>query len=204
MKVTVVIPARNEEKSIYGVVSGARQYADDVIVVDDGSVDATGRIASEAGATVTVNKQRRGYITALRTGIGQATGDIIVTMDADGEHNPGDIPLLIQPLNDNIADLVLGRRTKVTRLSERFINWLTRLRVKISDSCTGFRAMRRDLALKLSLKGQCTCGTLVLEAAYYGARVIDVPNNSCSTDKPKKVAWYHIRQIFHVLGWLLK
>ena len=81
---------------------------------------------------------------------------------------------------------------------------MTNLKVKILDSCTGFRAIRKDLALELNLKGQCTCGTLVLEADYYGARVIEVPIEVTPTDKSRRIAWHHIKQIFYVLGWLLK
>ena len=202
--ITAVIPAHNEERTIYEVVKGARQHADEVIVVDDGSTDATAQVATEAGAKIVVNGKRRGYLEAIKAGFRQAEGDIIVTIDADGEQNPGDVPLLVKPIYDGKADLVLGKREKMARISESPINWLTNLKVKILDSCTGFRAIRKDLALELSLKGQCTCGTLVLEADYYGARVIEVPVEIIPTDKPRKIAWHHIKQIFHVLGWLIK
>ena len=66
------------------------------------------------------------------------------------------------------------------------------------------RAIRKDLALKLNLKGQCICGIFVLEADYYGARVIEVPIETVPTDKSRGIAWHHIKQIFYVLGWLLK
>lgn len=202
--ITIVIPTRNEERKIYDVVKGVRKYADEVIVVDDGSSDATTQAAKEAGAKVVTNEKRRGYIEAIKTGFRKAEGDIIVTIDGDGEHNPGDVPLLVQPIQDGKVDLVLGKREKMARISESLINWLTNLRLEISDSCTGFRAIRKDLALELSLKGQCTCGTFVLEADYYGARVIEVPVETIPTGKPRKIAWYHIKQIFYVLGWLIR
>jgi len=202
--ITAVIPAHNEERTIYDVVKGARQHADEVIVVDDGSTDATAQVATEAGAKLVINEKRGGYLEAIKAGFRQAEGDIVVTIDADGEHNLGDMPLLVKPIYDGKADLVLGRRKKMARMSENPINWLTNLKVKILDSCTGFRAIRKDLALELSLKGQCTCGTLVLEADYYGARVIEVPVETIPTDKPRKIAWHHASQIFFVIGWLLK
>jgi len=201
---TVVIPAHNEETTIYEVARAARQHADEVIVVDDGSADATARIAREAGAKIVINGEKRGYIEAIKAGFRQAEGDIIVTIDADGEHNPENIPLVVKPIYDGKADLVMGTRGKAARISERLMNWLTNLNVKISDSCTGFRALSKSLALELNLKGRCTCGIFVLEAYYYGARVIGVPVETMPTDKPRAIAWRHIWQTFYVLGWLLR
>jgi len=200
---SVIIPARNEEKTIYAVVRAAIRQADEVIVIDDGSVDATSQIAGEAGARVLVNAGTRGYIESLKTGFRQAAGDIIVTCDADGEHNPEDIPLLIEPIQTGRADLVFGTRRKVPRISEKLINRLTGLRINLSDSCTGFRALRKDLALKLELKGKCTCGIFALEAGHYGARIDGIPITTVSVDKPRKIAWFHAEQTLCVLGWLL-
>ncbi len=202
--ITVIIPACNEEKRVYEVVQGAGLYAAEVIVIDDGSADATARVAGEAGARTIRHGNKQGYIEAIKTGLRQAKGDIIITMDADGEHDPKDIPLMIEPIHDDKADLVLGARGEVPRVSEKIINWLTSRKVKVTDSCTGFRAMRKDLALKLNLRGRCTCGVLVLEANYYGARVTEIPINIVHVDKPRKIAWYHIKQVFYVLAWLLK
>jgi len=95
---------------IYKVVQGVRQHADEVIVVDDGSTDATTQVARKAGAGIVTNERRRGYIEAIKAGFRQAKGDIIVTIDADGEHNPGDILLLVKPIHNGKADLVLGKR----------------------------------------------------------------------------------------------
>jgi len=203
-RITVVIPAYNEESSVYNVVMRSKKHANEVIVIDDGSVDCTAQIAEEAGAKVILNERRRGYIETIKAGFQQAEGGIIVTIDADGEHNPDDIPLLVKPICDGKADLVLGKRKKVVRMSEKLINRLTNLRCRITDSCTGFRAIRKDLALALNLKGQCTCGTFVLEANYCGARVAEVPIEIIPTDKPRRIAWHHMKQIFYVIGWLLK
>lgn len=202
--ISVIIPARNERERIAQVIKEAQRYADEVIVIDDASIDETGWLAKELGATVVSNKQRKGYIEAIKTGFQIAKGDIVVTMDADGEHNPKDIPQLIKPISDDKADLVLGRRQKKVRMSERFIDWLVNLKMKIADSCTGFRAIKRNLALKLNLKGQCTCGILVFEANYNGARVVEIPIETLPTNKPREIAWHHINQIFYILGWLLK
>ena len=202
--ISVVIPARNERERVAQVIAEAQKYADEVIVIDDASTDETGQLAEKLGARVVINQQRKGYLEAIKTGFQIARGDIVVTMDADGEHNPRDIPRLIKPISEGEAELVLGRRQQKVRISERFIDRLVNLKMKISDSCTGFRALKKDLALKLNLKGQCTCGILVLEANYNGARVIEVPIETAPVKKPREIAWYHLKQIFYVLGWLLK
>jgi glycosyltransferase involved in cell wall biosynthesis len=202
--ISVIIPARNERERIVQVIEKARRYADEVIVIDDASTDETGQSAKEFGAKVIRNEQKKGYIEAIKTGFQKAKGDIFITIDADGEHNPADIPRLIKPISDGKAEVVLGRRQQKVRESERFIDWLVSLKMKVSDSCTGFRALKRDLALKLKLKGQCTCGILVLEAVYNGARVIEVPIETIQINKRRQIAWYHLKQVFHILGWLLK
>lgn len=174
LKVTVILPALNEEKTIGEIVRRAKQYADQVIVVDDGSIDKTAEKARKRGATVISHGENKGYIASLRTGFKNAKGDIIVIMDADGQHKPEDIPSLIKPIIADEADLVVGARSKHSSPSERILTWLTRFRVKTRDACSGFRALRKEIAEKMRLKGKCTCGTFILEAYKLGARVKDV------------------------------
>ncbi len=93
--ITVILPAYNEEVSIGSIVLLTRFYADNVIVVDDGSADRTAEIAKGAGAEVIIHKANTGKGGALKTGFKAAVemgADIIVTMDSDGQHNPADIP----------------------------------------------------------------------------------------------------------------
>ncbi len=202
--ISVVIPARNERERIAQVIEGTRRYADEIIVIDDASTDETEQLARELGTTVVKNQQRKGYIESIKAGFKIAKGDIVVTMDADGEHNPEDIPRLIKPISDGEAEVVLGRRQQKARMSERFIDWLVSFKVKVSDSCTGFRAIKRNLTLELNLRGQCTCGILVLEADYNGARVVEIPIETIPTNKHRQIAWHHFKQVFYILNWLLK
>jgi hypothetical protein len=74
----------------------------------------------------------------------------------------------------------------------------------VGDSGTGFRALRRDLALNLELKGRCICGISVLEPVARGARVAQVPVHLEVIDKPRRVAWYHLAQVWYVLRWLVR
>jgi glycosyltransferase involved in cell wall biosynthesis len=201
--VSVIIPARDEASRIGPVVRAALQYADEVLVIDDGSVDNTGNVAQTAGARV-VRQAGAGYISAVKRGFQEAGGEVVVTMDADGEHRSEDIPRLVAPILAGEADLVLGARQHIARPSERFLNWLTRLRVKeIRDTGTGFRALRRELAIQLRLEGRCICGVSVLESAALGARVSEVPIKLARIEKPRRWAWYHMAQLYYVLRWLI-
>ena len=201
---SVIIPAYNEATRIKRIVQEASRYADEILVIDDGSTDETAIVAEQAGARV-IRQNNSGYIAAIKRGFHEAQGEIVVTMDADGEHRPEDIPRLVAPIQAGKADLVLGQRSQIARLSERLLNRLACLRLgTVYDTGTGFRAMRRDLALKLELKGRCICGISVLEPVALGARVVQVPIELTRTDKPRRIAWFHIPQTWFVLRWLIQ
>lgn len=201
--ISAVIPALNEEGRIGAVVRGCLPYVDEVVVVDDGSADGTAREAEAAGARVFRNDANLGYIGSVKRGFREARGEILVTLDADGEHRVGDIPALVVPIMEGNADLVFGMRAHVPRPSERLINRIVRGRAGgLADTGTGFRAVRRELALRLELRGRCTCGVLVLEAVALGGRPAGVPSETRSVRKPRRVAWGHLPQLLRV-AWLL-
>lgn len=201
--ITVIIPAYNEAKRLRAPVQELTETYD-VLVVDDGSADQTAAAAQAAGASIIQHSQNRGYIAALKHGFRAATGEILVTFDADGEHQPRDVSRLISPIKNGQADLVLGARRTIPRPSERLLNALARVRVPVRDSGTGLRALRRDLAIELELDTACTCGTFVLEAALHGAQIGEVPIETQSIEKPRGVAWQHSRQVFHVAEYMLR
>ena len=203
MAVTVVIPAYNEAERITHVIKEVLPFADEVLVIDDGSHDETAALSLKAGATVFKNRHQ-GYIQALKHGFQSATNDIIVTMDADGEHDPSDIPRVVESIKQGEFDLVLGRRDCIPSVSERFIGYLVRIRINIGDHGTGFRAMTRELAVTLDLRGTCTCGTLVLEAFSEKARIREVPITIRKIHKKRKIKWNHILQILYVVVELIK
>jgi glycosyltransferase involved in cell wall biosynthesis len=172
MKLTLIVPAYNEAPVI-GVV--LRQLKVElrklgkfqIVVVDDGSTDGTGAVAGKEGVKVITHPLNRGLGGALGTGFAYAKlkgSDILVTFDADGQHDPSDIVRMIAPLVGKRADVVIGSRTlrgwRQLPLDRRIIllggNLLTRLLfgVKTSDSQSGFRAFSRKAISKLSLKTQ--------------------------------------------------
>lgn len=156
LRIAVVIPAYQAAATVAAVVARARTVAP-VYLVDDGSSDATGDSGRRMGAMVLTHAANRGKGVALATGIATALAagaDVIVTLDADGQHPPEEIPRLIAPIADGEADLVLGARPRGAPmpLGRRLTNWLSaRLASRIggqavSDAQTGFRAFSRQVA----------------------------------------------------------
>lgn len=166
--ISVVIPAYNEEKTIGIVISNTLSIMEslglpyEVIVVDDGSTDNTKQAAEGYKVTVLSNGRNRGKGYALRKGFKHAGGNIIVTIDSDGSHDPKEIPDLIEPLF-NGADIVAGSRflgngknptSKLKRLGNLLFNTLimTLTGKRITDSQTGFRALKKEVLKKLNLE----------------------------------------------------
>lgn len=159
MRLSVILPAFHEEQVIGHVVKGIRDLHPDttdveVLVVDDGSRDGTADKAAGAGATVVRHPYNKGNGAAIKTGIRSSRGDIIVMMDADGQHDPQDIARLVAPMNEGY-DMVVGARANKDQQWHRLIANASYNRVSsyltgfpIEDLTSGFRAVRRDLALQ--------------------------------------------------------
>lgn len=158
MYVSVVLPAKNEElavgRTVKAVIDTISQSSFDweIIVVDDGSTDTTARIAAEAGARVVAHPYSKGNGAAIKTGARAAKGDVIVFMDADGQHDPADIPRLLNDIERG-ADMVVGARQRGSQASvgrgiaNKFYNhlatWMTGH--KVDDLTSGFRAVRAHM-----------------------------------------------------------
>ena len=203
--VSAVIPAFYEEKTIKEIVQKCLSHVGEVLVVDDGSGDDTAVKAEAAGAKVIRLPRNMGVLKAVEAGLREAGGDIIVILDADGQHSPEDIPRLVQPIIVGEADLVMGVRPSSPHFSEKVITWVTSLRVPVGDASTGFRAIRKETADKMRLHGSCLCGTFVLEAAKNGARVkgvsITVAERKHST---RRIQTRHIKQLLYVVWDVLR
>jgi glycosyltransferase involved in cell wall biosynthesis len=204
LKITAVIPAYNEASRIADTLNQAKPYVDEIIVVDDASTDNTADVAKKHGAVVFTLSSNQGYIHAIKYGFSKANGDIIITLDADGEFPTTVIPGLVQPIIDDRADMVQGHRNSVPRPSERVITRLAQKIINVGDSGTGLRAIRTDLARSLEIRGACICGVLTLEVASKGGRIVEIPIELQQTSKPRKIAWFHLKQLFYLLPWAFK
>ena len=109
-RVSVIIPSFNVEKSLHEVVKRIPKNVFEVIIVDDGSTDGTGIVAKKTGAKVLTHEINCGKGRAMRTGINEAKGDIIVFLDADLQHMPEDIDKLIKPIRMGEIDITVGSR----------------------------------------------------------------------------------------------
>lgn len=204
MQITAVIPAYNEAERITATLRAIQPYVNELLVIDDASQDDTAHYAAAAGARVVRQPHNQGYIAAIKRGFQEAQGEIVVVIDADGEFPADQIPALVQPILDGQAEMVQGHRDIVPRPSERFLTWMAGLRAPVGDSGTGLRALRTDLARQLTLEGRCICGIFALEVLARGGRLKEIPIHLQHVQKPRRIAWYHLRQFFYVLPWLFK
>lgn len=190
MKVVVVVPAFNEAEAIRTVIDGILAVNPDVVVVDDGSRDGTAERLEGSGATVLRHMINRGQGAALQTGIEYAVAggaDIVVTFDADGQHDPADIPVLAGPIERGECDVTLGSRflgrsidmPVVRRFVLRTAVLVTRLvsRVQVSDVHNGLRAFSRRAAaeLKITLDEMAHASEILEIIHAKGWKYIEVP-----------------------------
>lgn len=165
-KISIIIPARNEEKTIGEVINRCQQYSDDIVVIDGHSIDRTQEVARSTGARVFLDAQK-GKGEAVRRGIAEAKNNILVFIDADGSHEPADIPSLVAPIEEDQAELVIASRGRggsdelhgdlekfIRRLGSDIITLGINYRfgVKLTDSQNGFRAIKKSVAQTLNLK----------------------------------------------------
>lgn len=190
-RISVILSAYNEEKTIYDVIGRIPNNISkdlEVIVVDDGSTDGTSKEAKRAEACVFHHRKNIGVGAAMKTGVKASLenhSDIIVKMDADGQHDPAEIPKLIKPILDDEADLVVGARSRevfqemplLKRYGNLFLSWLVRLlgSCQVYDSQSGFRAMTRKLIQSISFDSKYTyTQEMIIKAARKGFRIKEV------------------------------
>lgn len=189
--VSIVLPARDEAGAIAGVVARCRAavpHALEVLVVDDGSIDGTGDFARAAGARVERLAPARGKGEAVRHGLRVAAGEVVVLLDADGQDDPGDVPLLLAALAPDVS-MVIGSRflgrfepgaiAPLDRAGTRLLNGAINAlwRVALTDTQAGFRAVRRSAldVRALSARGYDIEAEVLLAVLARGGRVVEVP-----------------------------
>jgi hypothetical protein len=198
--VVVGIPAYNEEKTIARVILGAQKYSHIVVVCDDGSDDLTGEIAERLGAVVVCHEKNLGYGAALQSLFKRARelkADVLVTFDGDGQHDPAQIPLLVAPIEQGVAEVVLGSRfmdkngtaemPSYRKFGIKVITKLTNGSGKggVSDAQSGFRSYSKN-ALEhfgtLNENGMSASVELLQAIDRSGLKVCEVPI-SCKYSK---------------------
>ncbi|MDD5527398.1 MAG: glycosyltransferase family 2 protein [Patescibacteria group bacterium] len=191
MKIFCIIPALNEEKTIGEVVMKVRPLVDEVVLVDDGSIDNTKEIAAAAGAIVLEHHLNRGQGAALETGNQYALArgaEIIFHFDADGQFSAADIPSILAPLISGQADVVFGSRflekkSKLPFLKEKFFMPIARLvnlllfGVVLTDPQSGFRAATSSAwrKIKINQDGMAHCSEIIAKVFKNKLRVVEAP-----------------------------
>lgn len=193
MKTTVVIPTRNEEKTIRKIIQGCRPHCDEILVIDGHSRDATPEIAREEGCRYELDNGR-GKGAALRQAFTSVENEIICFIDADGSHDPNDIPKLVNPIKEGVADLVIGSRMrggsdelhgdlgKFIRMVGSDIITLSinyRYGARLTDSQNGFRAIRTHVGRRIGLTEDIFTieQEMLAKTLRHGYRVREVPSH---------------------------
>ncbi len=208
LMLSIVIPAKDEARSLAGVIDRVKEtlsrYPHEILVVDDGSEDATCEVARHSGASVVSHGKNLGKGAAMKTGIEHTRGNVVVFIDADGAHDAGDVPAVVAPIVCEGASFVIGSRCLpqsqvavspfVRKLGNRFaslaITGIISLllpvaslfrcpprHIRITDCTSGFRAIRRDAWHRLELvsKGFQIEAEMIYEAVRAGLTIAEAP-----------------------------
>ena len=188
-RVMVLIPAYNAAKSVGDVVRACKEIVRDVVVINDGSRDDTASVARAAGAEVVDHPQNRGKGGALKTGFAHAIKngyDVVVTLDADGQHLPREIPKFLKSREETKADLIIGGRSHLfgemlprRRLANRFSAWSIAKAsgTNVTDSQSGFRLYSANLLrnVRLRTEGFDLESEVIVRAGVGGFKVLTIP-----------------------------
>ena len=190
MKITVGIPAYNEEKNIAKIIVKLKKTVDQILVCDDGSTDSTCAIAESLGVTVIKHQKNSGYGMAIRSIFLKAreiNADVLVTIDADGQHKVEDINKIIKPIVDGQADISIGSRflaeddntPSYRKLGVKIITKVTNssLSEKVTDAQSGFRAYNNKVLQSLtpSDSGMGISTEILIKSSNLGLKIAEVP-----------------------------
>jgi len=217
MRLCAIIPAFNEQASIGVVARQTRQYVDEVVVVDDGSVDQTAHEAEAAGVTCLRLAKNQGKGAAMRAGLEWALArdfDWLLFLDGDGQHRPQDIPSLIHAASQSCAEMVIGvRNFDLGRMPRhRFLSNSLGSRVAsllvgrpIRDSQCGFRLVRADALRRVRLRGRKyeIEMEILIKLIRNGARVEHAPVQLVYTDRKATSKMKPVRDTVRICFWSL-
>ncbi len=217
MKIWVVVPAFNEAHQLVAVLGPLTASGHDIIVVDDGSTDTTAEIAARYPVSLLRHPSNRGQGAALRTGIAAALdhgADVVVTFDADGQHDPSDIPRLVEPVVTGRADVVLGSRFRGRVIglprSRRLLLYAARAFTRafsgmaVTDPQNGLRALSRAAAERIQIvqDGMAHASEIIDQIRRHRLRWCEVPvtvRYTAATRAKGQSAW----NAFRIVGRLL-
>ena len=191
MKLTIGIPAYNEEKNIACIITKLKKITDSIIVCDDGSSDLTGEIAQNLGVSCITHQKNLGYGAAIRSLFLRAKeldSDILITFDADGQHRIEDISSVVNPIKEKVADIVIGSRfldkksediPNYRKLGIKIITKVTNMSIKekLTDSQSGFRAYSKKTLEKISPadNGMGVSTEILIKSSNLGLTIAEVP-----------------------------
>ena len=190
MQIVIGIPAYNEEKNIAKIIVKLQNITNKIIVCNDGSTDLTSKIADKMGAIVINHEKNLGYGAAIKSLFSKAReldADVLITFDADGQHRIEDINKVLEPIEHNNADIVIGSRflnnkIKIPAYRKLGVNVITKMsnittKKKITDSQSGFRAYNKKSLQEIipSDNGMGVSTEILIKANKKSLRVIEVP-----------------------------
>ena len=190
LKITIGIPAYNEEKNIASIITELKKITDSIIVCDDGSSDMTSEISKNLGAVVISHKKNMGYGAAINSIFQKSKemkSDLLVTFDADGQHRVEDIEKVVEPIKNNVADLVIGSRfldekshiPNYRKIGIKVITQITNasIKKKLTDSQSGFRAYNKQVLSQISPSdmGMGISTEILIKSSSKGLRIMEVP-----------------------------
>jgi glycosyltransferase involved in cell wall biosynthesis len=221
-EIAVLIPAYNASESLRGVIEGIKGYGLAIVVVDDGSTDATAEIARAAGVQTLRHRINRGKGVALRTGFWfllHQGYQAIITMDADGQHDPSYIPLFIRAYEEERGDIIIGSRAGEFNAMSRLRRFWNRLGVKavskligtpLTDTQSGYRLITAEVLQGLPLRATGYEGELelLIKACKRGHRVVEIKVTTHFIDgrhsshfRPVRDTWLVCRTFLQELFW---
>jgi glycosyltransferase involved in cell wall biosynthesis len=191
MKITVGIPAYNEEKNIAKIISQIKEITSSIIVCDDHSTDDTGSIAKSLGVDVVTHSKNMGYGEAIKSIFAKAReidSDVLITMDADGQHRIEDLKKILKPITSGVVDVSIGSRfldgtvenvPSYRKFGIKVLTKLTNISLNnsITDSQSGFRAYSKKAITQIipTESGMAISNEILLKAAYNNLKIDEVP-----------------------------
>lgn len=201
MRVCIIIPTYNESNAIGKIIQQIRQQGKQVVVIDDGSTDATAQISQDYGATVLRNSKNQGKGFSLIRGLRYTLDnnfDAAITMDGDGQHCPEDIPHFVRRAGTSEAGIIIGNRMHnpqkmpiIRILTNKFISWFISkmIKQKIPDTQCGFRLIKRDLLTKIKFTTQRfeTESEKLIQASRLGYKIESMPIKTIYQKEKSKI-----------------